>query len=240
MNGSALRIAVVGAESTGKTTLAAALPAALAAATGLPDLPGAAHRLRVAWVPEALRGWCERAGRTPLEHEQASILRLQQDHIEAAAATHDVVVCDTTPLMTAVYSRIVFGDRSLDARAAALHARCALTLLTALDLPWVPDGLQREGPHVQGPVDAALRELLLAHRLPFEVVAGSGPARLERAVAAVLPVLRAHLAPAGTGPGAGLFTRLTGAAPAPSRRTWACSCCAPDAERPLARPPSVQ
>jgi nicotinamide riboside kinase len=178
----ALRIAVVGAESSGKTTLAGALPARLADATGL----------RVTWVPEALRGWCERAGRTPLAHEQASIIGLQQDAIDAAAATHDVVVCDTTPLMTAVYSRIVFGDHALDARAAQLHARCTLTLLTALDLPWVPDGLQREGPHVQAPVDAALRSLLLAHSLPFTVVAGHGQQRLQNALAAILPLLLAQ------------------------------------------------
>ena len=230
MNSHALRIAVVGAESTGKTTLAGALPAAITAATGLPGVLGAAQRLRVAWVPEALRGWCERAGRTPLEHEQASILRLQQDHIEAAAVQHDVVVCDTTPLMTAVYSRIVFGDRSLDERAAALHARCALTLLTALDLPWVPDGLQRDGPQVQGPVDAALRALLRAHRLPFAVVAGSGPARLAGALDAVLPLLRGRTAPTrlAAPPPRGMFTRLASPSPEPDRRPWSCSCCTPD------------
>lgn len=176
---SALRIALLGAESTGKTTLAAALQPALAARTGL----------RVAWVPEALRDWCERTGRTPQMHEQADILQLQHEAIEAAAAQHDLVVCDTTPLMIAVYSRIVFGDRSLDAQAARLHARCALTLLTAIDLPWVPDGLQREGPHVQGPVDAAIRDLLQAHALPFQVVEGAGSRRLANALAAVLPVL---------------------------------------------------
>ena len=73
-------IAIVGAESTGKTTLAAALAPRLAADTGL----------KVAWVPELLREWCHHVGRTPHPHEQASILRGQHDRIEAAAATHDV------------------------------------------------------------------------------------------------------------------------------------------------------
>ena len=88
----ALCIAIVGAESTGKTTLAAALAMRLAAETGR----------RVAWVPELLREWCEHSGRTPLIHEQASILRAQHERIDAAAASHDIVVCDTTALMTAV------------------------------------------------------------------------------------------------------------------------------------------
>ncbi len=175
----ALRIALLGAESTGKTTLAATLSLRLTLDTGL----------RVAWVPELLREWCDHAGRTPLAHEQASILRGQHERIEAAAATHDVVVCDTTALMTAVYSRIVFGDRTLDASAVALHRRMDLTLLTALDLPWVADA-QRDGPQVRVPVDNALRELLGDSGLPWSLVAGNGPARLEAAVDAVAPLLR--------------------------------------------------
>jgi len=62
---------------------------------------------------------------------------------------------------------------------------CQLTLLTALDLPWRPDGLQRDGPHVRDPVDAKIRAALGAGGLPYCVVAGHGPARLQAALAAV-------------------------------------------------------
>ena len=119
----ALRLAIVGAESTGKTTLASALAARLAADTGL----------RVTWVPEWLREWCEHTGRTPMAHEQAAVLRGQHERITAACFSHDIVVCDTTALMTAVYSQQVFGDRSLNARALELHSNMHLTLLRALD-----------------------------------------------------------------------------------------------------------
>jgi nicotinamide riboside kinase len=218
----ALRIAVVGAESTGKTTLAAALAAALAQD----------GRARVAWVPEVLREWCARAGRTPAAHEQAAIARAQHARIEEAAAAHEIVVSDTTALMTAVYSRIVFGDRSLDAMAVQLHRTMHATLLTALDLPWVPDGLQRDGPQVQRPVDDALRELLQMHRLPFAVIGGQGEVRLAQALAAVAaatPVLRdAAAAPVR---GRGLFTAL--AAEEPGHRGWRCECCVPQAEQAL-------
>jgi nicotinamide riboside kinase len=175
----ALCIAIVGAESTGKTALAAALAARL----------GEGGQRRVTWVPELLREWCERAGRTPRADEQAAIMDGQHRRIEAAAATHDLVVCDTTGLMTAVYSDIVFCDRGLDATATAWHRCVALTLLTAIDLPWVADGLQRDGPQARAPVDARLRELLREHRLPFETVDGQGPARLARALALVAPLL---------------------------------------------------
>jgi nicotinamide riboside kinase len=215
-------LAVLGAESTGKTTLAQALQSSLSQSTGR----------RVAWVPEVLREWCAHNGRTPKAHEQAPLLRLQHERINAAAQAHDVVVCDTTALMTAVYSELIFGDTSLHARAVQLHRRMALTLLTALDLPWVADGLQRDGPQVREPVDNLLRALLLKHQLPFAVVSGAGPARLQHALAALQPLWRQPR---------GLFTGLhepSGGAieHAGTNRRWACECCADgDSERALRR-----
>ena len=169
-----LVVAVVGAESTGKTTLAQALGAALAR----PDR-------RVAVVPEFLRDFCARHGRTPRIDEQAGIAAEQTRRIADAAAAHDIVVADTTALMVAVYSVQVFGDRSLLAEATQAHAVADLTLLTALDLPWQPDGHQRDGPHVQAPVDALLRAALQAGGIGYAVVAGHGAARTQAALAAV-------------------------------------------------------
>lgn len=176
----ALRIAIVGAESTGKTALAAALAERLAQHTGW----------RCTWVPEWLRTWCDRAGRTPRRDEQRAIAEQQQALIEDAAASHDLVVCDTTPLMTAVYSRLLFWDTTLDAYAVARQREVSLTLLTALDIPWVADGLQRDGPQVRGPVDETVRELLTEQRLPWARVAGEGEARVENAAAVVTTHLR--------------------------------------------------
>ena len=174
MSGSAFVIALLGAESTGKTTLAAELQAALAA-----------PQRRVGLVAEYLREFCDREGRTPREDEQRGIAREQTRRIAAAAASHDIVVADTTALMIAVYSDQVFGDTSLYAESSAAQATCQLTLLTALDLPWLPDGLQRDGAHVRDPVDAKVRAALGTTGLPYCVVAGHGPARLQAALAAV-------------------------------------------------------
>jgi nicotinamide riboside kinase len=206
-----LVIAVLGAESTGKTTLAAALAERLTMETGL----------RCTWVPEWLRGWCDQAGRTPRADEQAGIAREQHARITIAAHAHDVVVSDTSALTTAVYSALLFGDRSLDAEAVALHrGQVTLTLLTALDLPWVADGLQRDGEHVREPVDTALRHLLQAQRLPWVGVSGRNAARLESALDAVAPLLRGRSAPRD-----GLFTRLQQRNAAAPAWTWACEKC---------------
>ena len=171
---SAFVIALLGAESTGKTTLAADLQAALAG-----------PERRVGLVGEYLREFCDRMGRTPRRDEQHAIACEQTRRIAEAAATHDIVIADTTALMIAVYSDQVFGDSSLYTEASSAQAACQLTLLTALDLPWRPDGLQRDGPHVRDPVDAKIRAALGAGGLPYCVVAGHGPARLQAALAAV-------------------------------------------------------
>jgi nicotinamide riboside kinase len=167
-------VAIVGAESTGKTTLAAELRDALAA-----------EGREAVVVPEYLREFCDRLQRTPRADEQAHIAFEQTRRIAEAAATHDIVVADTTALMIAVYSDTVFGDRALDADAQAAHGRYDLTLLTALDLPWEADGHQRDGEHVREPVDKRVRGSLQRAGLPYCVVAGRGAARLSAAMKAV-------------------------------------------------------
>ena len=223
----ALRIAIVGAESTGKTALAQALAGRLGELTGR----------RCTWVGEWLRDWCVREGRTPRPDEQAAIAAQQHRLIDAAAADHEVVICDTTALMTAVYSDMLFDDRSLVAYAVAQQRRCDLTLLTALDIAWVADGLQRDGPQVRGPVDDRVRALLIGHQIPWSLVSGQGDARLEVAVDAVAPLL---LRQAGAVGGNGLFSRLAARDAAQPAWVWACeNCDSPEcehllmAERPL-------
>ena len=167
-------IAIVGAESTGKTTLAGELQAAL-------QRDGRS----VALVGEYLREFCDRHARTPRVDEQAGIAQEQTRRIAAAAETHDIVIADTTALMIAVYSEQVFGDRSLCDSAIEAQRGCALTLLTALDIPWQADGLQRDGPQVREPVTALVRAALARGGLGYSVVAGTGPARLSHALLAV-------------------------------------------------------
>lgn len=170
-----LVISVVGAESTGKTTLAQALALRLCQ-----------DGRDAAMVPEALRDFCLQAGRTPRRQEQAGIAGEQTRRIRQAAQRHAVVVADTTALMIAVYSDFIFGDASLYATAEGEHrALCDLTLLTALDLPWQADGLQRDGPHVREPVDRLLRQSMGRAAIAFAVVAGQGGQRMSQAWATV-------------------------------------------------------
>ena len=162
-------IAVLGAESTGKTELAASLAQRLNR-----------RGIQTALVGEYLREWCEREGRVPRHDEQAAIAEEQTRRI-ADAARRGVVVADTTAVMTAVYSDMLFQDTSLYAHALAAQHGYAITLLTALDLPWVADGLQRDGPHVREPVDTMVRAALANASISYAVVHGRGADRLAGA-----------------------------------------------------------
>lgn len=169
-----IRIALLGAESTGKTRLANDLAAQLRR-----------RGKSVAVVPEVLREWCEREGRTPRPEEQMPIAQAQESRVDAAAATSQVVIADTTALMVAIYSAMLFEDGSLYQFALARQRGYRHTLLTGLDLPWIADGLQRDGPHVREPVDALIRAALSRSGIGYRVVYGSGPERLANALAAI-------------------------------------------------------
>ena len=226
----ALRIALLGAESTGKSTLARALHETLPALTGL----------RVARVDEYLREWCEREGRTPRADEQMAIIQEQERRADALAASHDVLIADTTALMPAIYSDYLFADTSLAAWAHQAHRRYPLSLLMGTDLPWVADGM-RDGPHAQAPVDRLLRRWLREAGHAFVVVQGQGERRLEHALDAITPLLGgAGASPSTAGPAGGLFSRLLERqSRLPGSTRWTCELCDdPGCEHALKSAPS--
>ena len=166
MNGkSCLRVALLGAESSGKSTLAAALAA----------------RHGSVWVPEYLREFVETKGRVPREGEQFQIAATQIERERAAAIqAKKYLFCDTTPLMTALYSRFYFG--AVDAQLAALadSEPYDYTLVTAPDSPWVADGLQRESEAVRQRIHRLLLDELAARAIPFLLVTGALARRLAQ------------------------------------------------------------
>ena len=198
-----LRIALLGAESTGKTTLGRELAAHFCA-----------QGLRVKLVPELLREWCAREGREPPPEEAEAIAREQEARVHEAAARNDIVIADTTALMVAVYGALLFPESDLYRFAIDSLRRYDRVLLTGLDLPWKPDGLQRSQA-TRDAVDAQLRELLGREAIAYRVVYGRGPQRLASALAAIATELAPEL-------------------PAGNRRAWTCEKCSdPECEHRL-------
>jgi len=168
------RIALLGAESTGKSTLAQALAA----------------RYGTLWVPEYLREFVDVHARVPNEDDQPGIARAQRAREHALALdarVKDLLFCDTTPLMTAVYSRVYWGRVPADLLAMEAAHDYAWTLVAAPDLPWVPDGLQRESEEVRQRVHAQLVAVLDERRIPFTLLTGDLEARMRQVEALIGP-----------------------------------------------------
>ncbi len=160
------RVAILGAESSGKSTLAAAL----------------ADQYGTVWVPEYLREFVDVNGRVPLETDQYPIARIQMEREDQAAAIATrFVFCDTTPLMTAIYSRWYWGR--VDAQLAKLESRhdYAFTLVTAPDSPWEADGLQRESEQVRQDIHEQVLEMLTDRGIAYLLVSGSLQQRVLQA-----------------------------------------------------------
>lgn len=159
------RVAILGAESSGKSTLAEAL----------------GRRYGTPWVPEYLREFVDTLGRVPHEEDQYGIALTQRAREDAAAAAaRRFLFCDTTPLMTALYSR-VYWER-VDAQLAALDRRHDYdwTFVTAPDTPWEPDGLQRESEAVRQMVHRMLLETLAARGIDYTLLKGDLPQRMRQ------------------------------------------------------------
>ncbi len=168
-----MRISLLGAESTGKTWLGIAIRDHFAAQGRDAGL-----------APEFLRQWCGDMGRTPLAHEQMAIVNGQMLSVQAIKNC-EIVISDTSPLMTAIYSQRLFADRSMNEMAIRHQKSFDVTLVTGLDLPWKADGHQRDGPQSREPVDTLLREVLTSEGIPYATVYGEGLSRLQNALVAI-------------------------------------------------------
>lgn len=169
----AKRVAVVGAESTGTTTLAHAL----------------AEELRTEWVAECGREYSARkqlAGDEAWRTDEFVHIAEEQTRREDAAArrANRLLVCDTNAFATALWHRRYMGSRSEEVDALARHSRCDLYLLTGDEIPFVQDGL-RDGEHVRHAMHAWFVAELAAQPVRWLLLRGSHERRLEESLAAI-------------------------------------------------------
>lgn len=171
------RVAILGTESTGKTTLAARL----------------AERFGAEWVPEYGRPYCEHRPAMGLGlHDFEAIAWGQATwEDEAAARATRLLVCDTELHTTATWSDLVVGARPAWLTGAARRRRYDLVLLLDDDVPWYDDGLrvlaERRPEHT-----AALRRELAAAGRAYVSLSGSYTTRQEEAERLVGDLLRAR------------------------------------------------
>lgn len=171
------RVRLFGAESSGKSTLAAHLAA----------------RYETAWVDERWRElFVQHGHRWEPEHVlEVATAQLEAEE-QAARRAHRLLFCDTDALMTLVYAYAAFGTAPAWLEAYCdrpdYAARYVHTLLCAPDLPWEPDPV-REGPEARARYFALFQAELDLRRLPYTLVSGEGRTREAVAEAAVDAVL---------------------------------------------------
>jgi NadR type nicotinamide-nucleotide adenylyltransferase len=125
-----IRVVFTGSESTGKSTVAAAV----------------AKHYGVDVVPEFVRAFAEQRGGTIEFSDHGAIARGQMAlEDEFLARDTRLVIQDTDLLSTVVYCRHYFGRCPAWIEEAALTRRPHLYLLCAIDVPWEADGVRDRG-----------------------------------------------------------------------------------------------
>jgi nicotinamide riboside kinase len=176
---SIIKIALVGPESTGKTTLAKQL---------------AAH-FDTVWAPEFAREYlqnkldetgqtCEPEDLLPIAIGQ---VKLENDSLLTA---NELLFCDTNVMVTKVFSEMYYNycDPALD-KAARKH-KYDLIFLTDVDVPWEKDDL-RDKPTDREETFTIFKNALIENNKPFITLSGASESRLEKAIISINNLMKA-------------------------------------------------
>ncbi|OGD83195.1 hypothetical protein A2572_01925 [Candidatus Collierbacteria bacterium RIFOXYD1_FULL_40_9] len=174
----AKRIVIVGAESTGTTTLTQDL----------------ARQYKTAWVPEYGRAYYEGKMTSPtLNNWQTSEfvhIASIQNQIENSLSKHanKVVFCDTNAFATEIWHERYVGFMSNAVKKVSQKALVDLYIVTDTDIPFVQDGT-RDGQHQRQHMHNRFIEELNKRKLPYIVVSGPRKNRLKQAMSLIDPLL---------------------------------------------------
>ncbi|MCP9759425.1 nicotinamide mononucleotide-binding protein [Aquitalea sp. S1-19] len=168
-----LRVAVLGPESSGKSTLVQALAGRLGRAG-----------MRVACVDEYARSYYACRPYLPSLADVETIALAQCRNEDMAAQQADVVLCDTTALTCRIWAEVAFGSASGTINRLCHDYRYGLTLLARPDIPWQADPL-RSHPHERDWLLSLYRQALATQPERVVEVYGVLEQRLEQALSAL-------------------------------------------------------
>lgn len=170
------RIVLTGAESTGKSTLAAAL-------SGYYGEP---------WTEEYVRHYVDDIDRDLTAEDIEPIAQGQLNTEDAALAQATrLVLHDTNILSSILYANHYFNTSPDWVNDRFLERDYALYLLCKPDIPWVADNGQREGPEVRAHFHGVFKASLDKLVLPYVEISGTEAERFGAAIAAIDEVMGA-------------------------------------------------
>jgi HTH-type transcriptional regulator, transcriptional repressor of NAD biosynthesis genes len=168
----ARRVAIMGAESTGTTTLAKAL----------------AEKYQTTWVPEFGRMYSEgkMTGDSPWETREFRYIAAMQNQMEDALArqANKILFCDTNAFATRLWHERYMKIIDSGVEDIAKWRKYDLIILTAPDIPFVQDGV-RDGESIRHAMHTRFIEVLNEESIPFVIVSGSHKERMD----AVIPLI---------------------------------------------------
>ena len=178
----AKRICVVGAESTGTTTLAGSL----------------AEYYKTVWAPEFGRMYCEARSNLPNSStwttDEFIFIASTQNRLEDYLATqcNRILICDTDSFATSLWHERYVGHMSgkIDVISAGRHYD--LYILTGDEIPFVQDGT-RDGEHIRLAMSKRFEEELIKQGKNFIKLSGTREERLAAAVQECDKILNAPL-----------------------------------------------
>lgn len=166
---SIFKIAVVGPESTGKSTIAEQL----------------ADHYHTIWVPEFARGYCENLTAPCTWEDEINMfhgqLALEKQLLPKA---NKLLICDTTFITVKIWSDHSFGKSPQEVNDKLYLHPYNFYILLDIDLPWQDDPL-RDFPDLREHFMAIWHKELKALDAVYTVVSGSGATRLNNAIKAV-------------------------------------------------------
>jgi len=166
MTSNIIKVAVVGPESTGKSTMSAFL----------------AKHYQTVWVPEYARGYCEGLTEQPTWQDEINMfygqLALEK---EMEPQANKILICDTTFITVKIWSDQIFGSSPQVVLDELPKHTYNLYLLLDIDLPWQDDPL-RDFPHLREHFMDVWHRELKGLNANYTVISGTGPERYERAV----------------------------------------------------------
>ena len=165
-----IKIAVVGPESTGKSTMSAWL----------------AEHYDTIWVPEYARGYCAALTEAPTWQDEINMFygQVELERSMLPLARNGLLICDTTFITVKIWSDEMFGSSPQEVTdELALH-HYDLYLLLDIDMPWQDDPL-RDFPHLREHFMEVWHKELGAINANYVVISGIGQQRYENAVSAV-------------------------------------------------------
>lgn len=169
MNKNIVKIAVVGPESTGKSTMSAWL----------------ADHYHTIWVPEFARSYCESLTADCTWKDEVNMfhgqLALEEEMLPKA---NRILICDTTFITIKIWSDAMFGSAPQEVLDELQHHRYDLYLLLDIDMPWQDDPL-RNFPNQRGHFMQVWHDELKAINANYQVISGTGPQRFQKAVFAI-------------------------------------------------------